>query len=564
MDNREQARPMLDESTAAATLTLPEVAFAEGRRLADDPNICAVGYGVKLRGGTPAGPGSLVFLVREKLPAASEIAARGTWPIPPMVADFPTDVVEVGHLAVAAADRAIPAGKRGTRVAAPLVGGVSTMGLGAQVPGPGGYGTMGGICFDTLTNAPLMLSNAHVWGQTVPTEVVQPVIGSSLFGAATAPAITGTPSTMVLTRTPPALAGPIAFANSVAQTYLITGSDTDPFVFGQAATTVAAGTRTDSEQVTIAAATAGFAPAGRHLSSAPSWSYQRLTSSAIKQASSTATRTPTKLLAARRLFTNAATYTTSQTVNLYAEVIPATGGVPATASSHFPLVLMYPLPAGNKFFPRMLRPTTRQAPATVTTQFTGFPAPARLGVASLPWTVAAAFTVDSVNNATFQTANAGTLPAGTFALSLPAGTVRLFVPPSTQVIIDIDLRTITGALTAQGVSSAGDDVGTTTIPAPGANNRTLVNIASSELVEIRLSFAGTAILYGVTAKRTSPEATAPLSYSGSISASTLGAGHWGASLFVQAVDSGITESANVVETAIGAATLLSDCIFDVS
>jgi hypothetical protein len=555
MDNREPA------ATPTTKPTLADLAFAEGRRLAGDPNICAVGYGIKLRAGFPAAPGALVFFVREKLGAAAAIAARDTWSIPDTIGGFATDVVEVGHLVAAAADRAVPAGRRGTHVATPLVGGVTTMGLGSQIPGPGGYGTMGGLSFDNGTSAPLLLSNAHVWGQTIPTEVAQPVTATSVFGAAASPATFGTPAAMVLTRVPPALAGPVAFVNSVAQTYLITGSDTDPVVFGQGAT-VPGSARTDREQVTIDAGAAAFPPAGRHLFPAPSWTYQRFTGSASLQVSSSAVRPTTKLLAARRLFTNAATYSTSQTVSLYAELIPAIDGLPSIASSHFPLVLIYPLPAGNKFFPRLLRPTARQTPTGVATQFTGFPAPARLGPVSLPFAVAG-FTVDSVGTGTFQNPSAGTLPAGTLALSLPVGTVRLFVPPSTQVIIDIDLSALTGTLTAQAVSSAGDDVGTTTIPSPGANGRTLVSVASSEIVEVRLTVPGTAVLYGVTASRASPEATPPLCYAGSIAASTLGTGRWGASLFVQGVDTGVPESANVVETAIGAATLLNDCIFAV-
>lgn len=541
---------------------LADLAFAEGRRLASDPNICAVGYGIKLRAGVPMAPGALVFFVREKLAVGASVAARGTWSIPETLGGFTTDVVEVGALAPAAADRAVAAGKRGTHVAAPLVGGVSTMGLGSQAPGPGGYGTLGGLAFDSGTSAPLLLSTAHVWGQTVPTEVGQPVTATSVFGAAASPATIGTPATMVLTRVPPALAGPIAFANSVAQTYLITGADTDPMVFGQGAT-VPGTARTDSDQVTIDAGAASLPPAGRHLFPSPSWTYQRLAGSTSLPAASGASRATTKLLAARRLFTNAATFSTSQTVSLYAEIIPAPGGLPPTASVHFPLVLLYPLPAGSKFFPRLLRPTARQAPTAVTSQFSGFPAPARLGPARLPVAVAG-FTVDSVGTGTFQNATAGTLPAGTLALGLPAGTVRLFVSPSTQVTIDIDLRAFTGTLVAQAVSSAGDNVGTTTIPSPGANGRTLVAVAASEIVEVRLTIAGTAVLYGVTASRASPEAIAPLSYSGSIAASTLGTGHWGASLFVQGVETGVPESANVVETAIGATTLLSDCMFDVS
>jgi hypothetical protein len=84
------------------------------------------------------------------------------------------------------------------------------------------------------------------------------------------------------------------------------------------------------------------------------------------------------------------------------------------------------------------------------------------------------------------------------------------------------------------------------------------------LVEVRLTSAANALLFGVTSKRASPETAAPLSYSGSVKASALSSGHWGASLFVQEIDTGLTESANVVESAIGAATLIADCQFDVS
>ena len=554
------------ETMETPETALREAAFQAGRHLATDPNICAVGCGAKLRDGVPVGGGCVVFLVREKLRSPEEIAARGSWQVPASLGSFSTDVVEVGHLTRATADRAPPAGSRGTHVAMPLVGGAATMNLGTQLPGPAGYGTIGGLCFDTVSAAPLLLSNAHVWGLTVGNDVAQPVTAAAVFGATATQAVAGSSSApaTVLTRIPSALSAPIAFANSVAQTYMIAGADADPLLFGQTATTVPATVRTDSELVTIGAPAASFAPAGKRLSPVVSWAYQRFASTAVLQASSNVARTPTKLLAARRLFTNAASYTAGQTVSLYAEIIPATGGASVTASAHHPVAFLYPLLTGDKLVPRLLRPTARQAPTAVTNQFVGFPAPARLGAITLPFTVASKFTVDSVGAGTFQAANAGTLPAGTLALKLPAGTVRLFVSPGTQVTLDIDLRTFTGTLGAQGVNSAGDNVGTTTIPAAGSNGRTLVVVAASEIVEVRLTIAGTAVLYGVTSLRASPETTAPLSYAGSVPVSSLTSGTWGASLFVQAIDGGLTESANVVETAIGQATLIADCQFSVA
>ena len=88
--------------------------------------------------------------------------------------------------------------------------------------------------------------------------------------------------------------------------------------------------------------------------------------------------------------------------------------------------------------------------------------------------------------------------------------------------------------------------------------------AASEIVEVRLSGVSAALLFGVTSRRASPETTAPLCYAGTINSSELlPKGKWGVSLFVQASDSGFPESANVVETAIGAAALVTDCSFDV-
>jgi hypothetical protein len=547
--------------------SISTVAFEHARRLADDPNICTVGYGAKLRGSVPVQTGALVFYVREKLCDQSAVAARGSWPVPSEVEGFATDVVEAGHLAAAIANRAPPSGSRGTRIDDPLIGGVATMALGtaAPTPGPGGYGTLGGLAFDGgQTGAPLVLSNAHVWGQTGGVEVVQPIMASALLGAVASTASAGTPAATMLTSIPPGLAAPLTFLNSIAQTYLVTGGTTDPLPAGQGATSPPAGTRTDAEQVTVAAPVAGVAPAGRRLSPSVSWTYRRLSPSAVLESLTTAARTETRLLAARRLFTDAASYTTAQTINLYAEIIPAAGGAPVDASSHFMLVAFYPLPAGDRFVPRLLRPSSRQTPTSVTTQLQGFPAPARVGTAVLPVTVGA-FSVDAGANGNFKTPPAGQLPAGTLALELPTGTVRIFVPPSTRVDLDIDLRPAAGPFQGSAVNSAGDVVAAMTTAA-GTSGRTNATAQASEIVELRLTGVSLAQLFKVTSLRASPETTAPLSYAGSAKAADLAAvahGQWGASLFVQALENGAPESANVIERAIGAQALIADCSFTI-
>jgi hypothetical protein len=142
--------------------------------------------------------------------------------------------------------------------------------------------------------------------------------------------------------------------------------------------------------------------------------------------------------------------------------------------------------------------------------------------------------------------------------------VRLFVPIGTQVTVDINLTGSTGPLGVVALNSARDAVASTFTSAPGPSGRTLVTISASEIVEVVLSGVANAQLFGVTSRRGSPESSPPLSYAGSLPASDLlPKGKWAASLFVQAIDSGAPESANVVETSIGGGTLIPDCIFDV-
>jgi hypothetical protein len=548
--------------------SLARIAFEQGRLRAGDPNICAVGQGVKLRGGLPvraeAPAPCLVFFVRRKLASEVEIAATGSWPVPPAIEGLPTDVVELGHLMAAASDPTPPVGTRGVRVDDPLVGGVATTALGGGPSGPGGFGTLGGLAFDAASGMPAVLSNAHVWGSTVGTEAIQPVMATAVLGTATSAATLGTPPATVITRVPPGMVAPVVFANAIAQTVLVTGGDDDPLPLGQAATPVPAGTLTESDEVTVSAPAADLPPAGRHLSPSLSFEFRRVASTAVLDAPSTVTPTQSRLLASRRLFTNGAAFTGTQAINLYAEILPvATTGAALDPASHFLLVLLYQVPAGGSFVPRVLRPTARQTPTAVTVSFQGFPAPARLGPALLPVTVNG-FTVDGDAGGSFVAPPAG-FPPGTFALALPAGTVRVFVPPSTQVDLDIDLTGVVG-FAAQGFNSAGDPVAVGTV-GPGTGGRSLVSVAASEIVEVRLTSAMGAKLDGVTSKRASRPTEAPLCYAATLTAADLaaiGKGRWGATLLVQSLEGGFPESANVVETAIASPALISDCTFDIT
>jgi hypothetical protein len=133
------------------------------------------------------------------------------------------------------------------------------------------------------------------------------------------------------------------------------------------------------------------------------------------------------------------------------------------------------------------------------------------------------------------------------------------------VVVDINLTGSPGPLAVSALNSARDTVAATFTTAPGPSGRTLVTISASEIVEVVMSGVANAQLFGITSRRASPETAAPLCYAGTISAADLTPkGKWGVSLFVQEAAAATPESANVVETAIAGAALVTDCTFDVA
>lgn len=338
---------------------LAELAFLESRRLADDPNIAAVGCGIKLRGDAPVGSLCLQYFVSRKLPLGAALAELGSQPIPLHVHGVPTDVLEVGRLARAVSDLAPPAGARGTRLADPLIGGFATAGLGDPAAGPGGYGTLAGVCFDATTLTPLALSAAHVWGTTPGTEAIQPVLPATLFSTGVLP-LTDVGG-LVRSDIVPALRAAVAFANAGTWSHLITGVDSDPVSFGQSKTAVPSDARTDTETVSIVAAPAPQqAPAGRNLGASVSWGYQRLASVAELEAAVTNTQTNNKLLRVQKASTDAPAYTGTKTVQLTAEIAAAADPTTEVLANHFVVAHLSPQPAGDRVVRRLLRPVAGQ------------------------------------------------------------------------------------------------------------------------------------------------------------------------------------------------------------
>ena len=350
-------------NTELSLNALSELAFAEGRRLADDPNVAGVAAGIKLTRGKPAGTLCVQYLVRKKLRLDADLreAWGATSPLPSTLGLVPTDVIEVGEMARAVSDLAPPVGTRGTRIAEPLAGGYATSSLSDAAAGGGGYGTFAGICFDSTSFAPLGLSNAHVWGLTAGAEATQPVYPATVLSTNVMP-LAGAAG-LSRSDVPPLLRAAIAFANAGAWANLITGLDaTDPVVFGQNSTTVPDDARTDTETVSVAVATPpAQAPAGRALVESVSWGYQRLSSVAELDAATTADRTNDRILGVQKATTDFPTYAGTKTVKITAEVAG-----PGAATADWPqdrlvVAQLYSTVSGGKLVRRLLRLVAGQA-----------------------------------------------------------------------------------------------------------------------------------------------------------------------------------------------------------
>jgi hypothetical protein len=140
-------------ATSTSRRAIAEVAAAERRRLADDPNVMTVGYGLRMRGGEAQYQACLKYRVHKKLAGDHAIRGAGSAPIPAQVEGYPTDVMEA-VVAHPLKNEGPPTGSRGSDIANPLVGGTSTTVLSDWHSFPTGFGTIGGICFDVTSSAP--------------------------------------------------------------------------------------------------------------------------------------------------------------------------------------------------------------------------------------------------------------------------------------------------------------------------------------------------------------------------------------------------------------------------
>lgn len=281
----------------------------------NDPNVVGVGFGGKERGGVWVQGPALRFTVRRKLDNEEAIRAAGSRPIPAQIEGVPTDV------AVVVARPSGFVGSRGTHIESPLKGGVSTSVLGSFLPFPTDGGTLGGVCIQNVKNKQMALSNAHVWGSDIGSDIVQPskpigkFISAGVELLACGPIISflaegELPSGLTAVLTAGAAAAWVAAAASDAK---------DPHRRGQEATVPAQpGERTQGEVVRFDAEPKDLPLPGTPFRAAVAWEYTRQTDQANYSFGVVETRVNEHVLVHKQIWTDLVRYQAGRVVQIMA------------------------------------------------------------------------------------------------------------------------------------------------------------------------------------------------------------------------------------------------------
>lgn len=292
---------------------LEELAKRVDEEWADDPNVVGVGYGVKVADDEYTEGQALRFVVREKFQTESEIRAAGSEPIPESIEGVPTDVV-VNDATTSIGS--FPVGDRGTTIEEPLRGGVSTSPLGDFLPFPTGYGTLGGLCYQ---DGDLMaLSNAHVWGDEMGADIIQPFLPIGEYVEATVKLWACGPLIAYLSEgeTPSGLTTVLAGAAAAAWTAAAASDWKDPHRRGQEATSPGADERTVEERVTLEAEPDDLALPGVPYEADVSWEYVRETDRDTYAHGVDETRTNEHVLVRKHVWTDAGEYEPGETAEI--------------------------------------------------------------------------------------------------------------------------------------------------------------------------------------------------------------------------------------------------------
>lgn len=568
--------------------TLEEVAAAEARRLANDPNIVGVGYGLKHTGGRATLTAALQYHVRTKLDSADAIRRLGSEPIAADVGGYKTDVLprEIAR-ASACPDAHRPTGDRGARVEDPLVGGTSTSILGDFTSFVTAYGTLGGICFDTASGASMALSNAHVYGTDTGHDAIQPFTPAGDYvGAAIEWLACGGPLSHLFFWTAPSpLTGILTTAAAAAWVAAAASDAEDPNRWGQRVTPVPApGVTTSRERIRLEADVPRIPFPGRHWTARTRWDYTRSTSAGDTSASDEQARPNEHVLVGKRVFTERDVYSGGQTVRICAEIWPLADD---RHPERFVVAHSFPIADPGRVVQRVLREGAicRRIDASQDRQrsqtcIRGF-AHQVPGIAQINFPIVAApFVFIGEDASTLLDPGPGN-PSGVTALRLPARPLSFACPPSTHV--EVSVFHAGAPIHVEAVSANGATVDQADSPAaPGVVHT--VALRGPEIVRVVLK-AGKepGWIAGVCVDKrhldVAPWKGVSTWYTGTFTLpSNEPDGKWAVVVVTQSLDltptggdpiqaarrlGGIVDSANVVETGECACAILFDHTFDV-
>jgi hypothetical protein len=314
---------MRQQTKIPARKTLAEVAAEESKRLANDPNFLSMGVGLKFVKGKPKLSAALQYYVRAKV-SRDEFEKLGTAMIPEEVGGYPTDVIQVQiRRTLACPSQNPPTGDRGSEIEDPLVGGTSTTTLSGFHSFPTGYGTLGGICFDAVSGDAVALSNAHVYGDEIGAEGIQPWLPTDEYiGAAIKWLTCGGPLSHLFFWTAPSAATAILdTAAAVMWTVALAADAEDPSRWGQRTTAVPpSGALTEREVVHLAAEVPHLPFPGRSWSAKTRWNYTRVATSGSTTGTIDAERQNEHTLIGKRVFGDRAAYRGGDRVRICAEI----------------------------------------------------------------------------------------------------------------------------------------------------------------------------------------------------------------------------------------------------
>ena len=560
-------------------MSIRDVVRAERERLKDDPNVIGFGFGPKRIKGEKVPGLSLIYIVRVKCDNAEEIEKVGSQPLPEEVAGYLTDVIEQRP----ASATGTPTGDRGSRIEDPLVGGTSTTVLSDWHSFPTGYGTLGGICFDSSSGDAMALSNAHVWGMDAGKDVIQPWMPTGEYLEAVVKLLMCGPviSYILDTTIPSPLTVALTVGAGAAWAAAAASDAEDPSRWGQRVGTVPpAGARTEVERVHLEAELPNRPFAGRPYSMKTTWMYDRETTSGTYSQNITQNLQNEHVLIGKSVWTERDTYHGGERVRICAEVVTDQADRP---EDYFVVAHCFPKSEPERIVQRVLVPGVckRDKPEDEDEEegregFHGFPSIDEPQMEALfPFEIGV-FQFNSNRPTIFVRSEDD--PAGVTTLGIQYSEVRISFPPCSHV--DVEVYHTFRPVTAKAYDVTGAVVATATTTRRQRVTQTLA-LDRHDIVQVVVSGGGgEGYIVGIYIDQEQDDQDGNrFVYVGNLDLDLREpADKWGIALFVQTVNDvpvgtdpavaartigGITASNNVADLSGCEVVMLLDHVFDV-